>query len=127
MASVCGEVIGLDRSRNPQLCPILSIVFCILHLHLNLAPPETPSAAYFHHDQAQAITPSDITATLGTPLASWALPSAFYQMMSLLDPCKHTTPWPSFVHMSTPIASHLLGVGVLMIRSTFFIYKAAPS
>lgn len=63
---VRGEVIGLDRSGNSQLCPVLSTVRRILHLRHNNAPPDTPLSAYYNNGALHLVTPTDISTSLTT-------------------------------------------------------------
>lgn len=60
---VRGEVIGLARSGNPQLCPVHSLVRRILHLRLHNAAPTTPLSTYFD-TRWYNISPADITDAL---------------------------------------------------------------
>jgi hypothetical protein len=66
---VRGEVIGLDRSGNPQLCPVLATIRRILHLRRHQAPPTTPLAAYYYNNTLHVVTPSDISLTLRTAVS----------------------------------------------------------
>jgi hypothetical protein len=62
---VRGEVIGLGRSGNPALCPVLSLARRIAHLRAHHAPPTQPLASYYDNSPTiNLIKPSDITATL---------------------------------------------------------------
>jgi len=64
---VRGEVIGLSRSGNPLLCPVLAIVRRLTHLRENNAPPSTPLAVYVRPgDGLTKIAPADITTMLRT-------------------------------------------------------------
>jgi hypothetical protein len=65
---VRGEVIGLDRSGNPQLCPVLCVIRRILHLRTRHAPPDTPLAAYYENNTLQVVSPGDISLTLRTAI-----------------------------------------------------------
>jgi hypothetical protein len=61
---VRGEVIGLSRSGNIQLCPVLSIVRRIVHLRQHNAPTTAPLASYYSNGRWKTVTPGDITSTL---------------------------------------------------------------
>jgi hypothetical protein len=63
---VRGEVIGLGRSGNPTLCPVLSLGRRVSHLRTHNAPPNTPLAVYFDPVSAsfQPVKPGDITSSL---------------------------------------------------------------
>ena len=64
---VRGEVIGLSRSGNPLLCPVLAIVRRLTHLREHNAPPSTPLAVYVRPgDGLTKIAPADITTMLRT-------------------------------------------------------------
>ena len=60
---VRGEVIGLARSGDPFLCPVLAIVRRIIHLRTNNAAPTTPLARVFHKHSTK-VTPTLIRDTL---------------------------------------------------------------
>ena len=59
-----GEVIGLGRSGNLQLCPVLSTIHRILHLRHHNAGATTPLARYYTRDRWRKVLPSNITAAL---------------------------------------------------------------
>jgi hypothetical protein len=64
---VRGEVIGLGRSGNPVLCPVVAIARRIAHLRSHNAPPTQPLASCYSTTpaaQQQLIKPADITAAL---------------------------------------------------------------
>lgn len=61
---VRGEVIGLSRSGNLQLCPVLSTIRRILHLRRHNAAENTPLASYYTQGRWRKVSPSDITAAL---------------------------------------------------------------
>jgi hypothetical protein len=63
---VRGEVIGLGRSGNPVLCPVLALARRIAHLRNHNAPPQQPLASCYSipTSQPQLIKPADITAAL---------------------------------------------------------------
>ena len=61
---VRGEVIGLSRSGNLQLCPVLSTIRRILHLRRHNAAENTPLACYYTQGRWRKVSPSDITAAL---------------------------------------------------------------
>jgi hypothetical protein len=61
---VRGEVIGLGRSGNPVLCPVVALTRRIAHLRTYRAPASTPLAAYFTSPSPTLIRPADITAAL---------------------------------------------------------------
>ena len=63
---VRGEVIGLGRSGNPTLCPVLAAVRRVKHLRAYGAHPETPLAVYFNNNAWHKVTPTDITTLLRT-------------------------------------------------------------
>lgn len=60
---VRGEVIGLGRSGNPNLCPVVSLVRRICHLRIHNATPTTPIAKVYT-TRWENITPTVITKTL---------------------------------------------------------------
>ena len=60
---VRGEVIGLGRSGNPNLCPVVSIVRRVCHLGSHNAAPTTPLAKV-HTTRWESVTPSVITKSL---------------------------------------------------------------
>jgi hypothetical protein len=62
--SVRGEVIGLGRSGNSALCPVLAATRRIAHLRTHNAPATVPLAAYYNSTTPTLIKPADITATL---------------------------------------------------------------
>lgn len=62
--AVRGEVIGLARSGNPELCPVLCVVRRILHLRANNAPLNTPLATYYQRSRWCKVSPADITEAL---------------------------------------------------------------
>ena len=61
---VRGEVIGLARSGNPDLCPVLTLARRIIHLRRYGALPQTPLSAYFNGTSWSRVTPQDITDAL---------------------------------------------------------------
>jgi hypothetical protein len=61
---VRGEVIGLSRSGNIQLCPVLSVIRRVIHMREHQAPPTTPLASHFLHQKWHPIKPTDISAVL---------------------------------------------------------------
>jgi hypothetical protein len=63
---VRGEVIGLGRSGNPALCPVMTLARRIAHLRTHHAPPTQPLASYYKplSPAIHLIKPSDITAAL---------------------------------------------------------------
>jgi hypothetical protein len=66
---VRGEVIGLGRSGNPALCPVLALARRIRHLRTYRAPANTPLAAYFITPAVTLVRPADITTALRTSTA----------------------------------------------------------
>ena len=64
---VHGEVIGLARSGDPYLCPVLALIRRITHLRANSASPNTPIARVFHPPNSQSkskVAPAIITKQL---------------------------------------------------------------
>jgi hypothetical protein len=63
---VRGEVIGLGRSGNPALCPVMTLARRIAHLRTHHAPPTQPLASYYKplSPAIHLIKLSDITAAL---------------------------------------------------------------
>jgi hypothetical protein len=63
---VRGEVVGLGRSGDPSLCPVLAAARRILHLRLAAAPPTQPLASYVDPTSLslRRVTPSDLTTLL---------------------------------------------------------------
>jgi len=61
---ITNEVIRLNRSGDPFLCPVLAIIRRVLHLRQHNAPPHTPLARVFTPTGVQHVTPSLITKTL---------------------------------------------------------------
>ena len=61
---VRGEVIGLSRSGNPNLCPVNALVRRVIHLRQHNAAPNTPLARVHNGTRWAKITPSLITNTL---------------------------------------------------------------
>ena len=59
---VRGEVIGLGRSGDAFLCPVLAVIRRVLHLRAHNADPTTPLATVF--TSPRKVTPSVITDTL---------------------------------------------------------------
>jgi hypothetical protein len=66
---VRGEVIGLGRSGNNQLCPVLALARRVLHLRHYQADPNTPLASYFLHQKWNHVPPQDISTTLRLAVA----------------------------------------------------------
>jgi len=58
---VRGEVIGLGRSGNPALCPVLAMIRLVKHLRAHGALPDTPLAAYFENGNWRRVSPTDIS------------------------------------------------------------------
>lgn len=63
-SGVRGEVVGLGRSGNPELCPVLSLARRVIHLRHNNALPATPLSAYYTGTSWCCISPADITEAL---------------------------------------------------------------
>jgi len=62
---VRGEVIGLGRSRDPLLCPVLALARRVRHLRQHNAPATTPLATYYdNHNRPRPVKPADITESL---------------------------------------------------------------
>ena len=61
---VRGEVIGLGRSGNPNLCPVNALVRRILHLRQRNAAPNTPLSRVHNGTRWVKVTPSMITKAL---------------------------------------------------------------
>ena len=61
---VRGEVIGLGRSGNPNLCPVKALVRRVLHLRQSRAAPNSPLARVHNGNRWVKITPSAISRTL---------------------------------------------------------------
>ena len=66
---VRGEVIGLARSGDPLLCPVMALVRRILYLRRNGAPPNTPLSRLYRQPNVvlggpKRVTPSHITTAL---------------------------------------------------------------
>ena len=61
---VRGEVIGLARSGDPYLCPVLTLARRVNHLRAHNAPPSTPLSMVYHNHRWQPIKPADITHTI---------------------------------------------------------------
>ena len=64
---VRGEVIGLGRSGDPFICPVLAIIRRIIHLREHSAPLSTPLARVYHTNSTiskRTVTPKLITKTL---------------------------------------------------------------
>jgi len=62
---VRGEVIGLGRSGDPFVCPVLAIIRRVIHLREHSAPMSTPLARVYHSTNAKSkVTPALITKTL---------------------------------------------------------------
>lgn len=61
---VRGEVIGLSRSSNPTLCPVLAMVRRVKHLRRHGALPESPISVYFENHVWRRVSPADITSLL---------------------------------------------------------------
>ena len=61
---VRGEVIGLSRSGNPQLCPVISLCNRILHARAHNADLTTPIARYFDRGRWHNVTSTHISTTL---------------------------------------------------------------
>jgi hypothetical protein len=68
-SGVRGEVVGLGRSGNPHLCPVLATARRIVHLRANNAPPSQPLATYFEAGVWHNVLSRDITAALRATLA----------------------------------------------------------
>ena len=64
-----GEVIGLGRSGNLQLCPVLSTIHRILHLRHHNAAAAIPLASYHTQDRWCKVPPSNITDALRVAVA----------------------------------------------------------
>ena len=62
---VRGEVIGLGRSGDPILCPVMALSRRLQHLLEHQAPPTTPLATYYT-PAATPVTPTMITTALRT-------------------------------------------------------------
>ena len=61
---VRGEVIGLGRSGNPNLCPVNALVRRVLHLRQHNAAMNTPLLRVFVNSRWKKITPAAITRAL---------------------------------------------------------------
>jgi hypothetical protein len=61
---VRGEVIGLARSLNPHLCPVICLINRVLHARAHNANFTSPIARYFEQGQWLDITPAHISDTL---------------------------------------------------------------
>ena len=61
---VRGEVIGLGRSGNPNLCPVCALVRRVLHLRQHNAAPNTPLARVHNGTRWTKVSPTMITRTL---------------------------------------------------------------
>ena len=61
---VRGEVIGLARSGNPLLCPVLSLCNRVLHARAHHADSGDPLARYFSLGRWHNVVSSDITTAL---------------------------------------------------------------
>ena len=62
---VRGEVIGLGRSGDPFVCPVLALIRRVIHLREHSAPMSTPLAKVYHTTNAKSkVTPTLITKTL---------------------------------------------------------------
>jgi hypothetical protein len=61
---VRGEVIGLGRSGNPVLCPVIALTRRVAHLRTFHAPTTTPLASYYASPALTYIRPADITSAL---------------------------------------------------------------
>ena len=59
---VRGEVIGLARSGDPYVCPVLAIIRRVVHLREHSAPFDTPLARVY--GSRSRVTPAAITKTL---------------------------------------------------------------
>ena len=59
-----GEVMGLSRSKDPHLCPILASARRVLHLREHNADPTTPLATYYHQHAPINLVASDISKAL---------------------------------------------------------------
>jgi len=59
---VRGEVIGLARSGDPYVCPVLAIVRRVIHLRTHSAPLDTPLARVY--GSSSRVTPAAITKSL---------------------------------------------------------------
>ena len=59
---VRGEIIGLGRSGDPYLCPVLSIICRVLYLHSNNAHPHSTLARLM--DTPSRVTSTSITKVL---------------------------------------------------------------
>ena len=64
--AVRGEVIGLAKSGNPELCPVLSIARRVIHLRKNHANSDTPLSMYHDGNGWRKVSPADITSALRT-------------------------------------------------------------
>jgi hypothetical protein len=61
---VRGEVIGLSRSGNPQLCPVIGLCNRILHAQEHHADLTAPIARYFDRGCWHNVTSTNISTTL---------------------------------------------------------------
>jgi hypothetical protein len=61
---VRGKVIGVSRSGEAHLCPVVSVVQRVLHLHNHGAPATTPLATYSKNASWHPIQPAAITSVL---------------------------------------------------------------
>ena len=69
--SVRGEVVGLARSGNPYMCPVVSVSRRVQHLRQHNAPSNTPLCGYYRADGVlRFVNPSDITTTLRFSVAA---------------------------------------------------------
>ena len=67
---VRGEVIGLGRSGNPHLCPVLCSARRIIHLRQHGGRLDAPLARYFQRGKWHNVTPTDISKALKTAVAT---------------------------------------------------------
>jgi hypothetical protein len=61
---VRGELVGLGRSGHAILCPVSTMIQCVLHFRLHQAPPATPIYTYYMTNTPHKITTSMLTTQL---------------------------------------------------------------
>jgi hypothetical protein len=71
---VRGELIGLSRSGSPTLCPVQAIIRRMQHFRHLSAPSDTPLYTFYNGHAWHHVTPSIITSTLRSAVATIGAP-----------------------------------------------------
>jgi hypothetical protein len=104
---VRGEVIGLSRSGNPHLCPVISLCNRILHAREHHADLTVPIARYYDRGRWHNVTSTNISTTLKAAVTYLGPTLGFLAADVSARPIPFEPPvrWPCFVPTLTLIVS----------------------